>query len=390
MPSEANVSVLGANNRAFAFDLYHQLASAQPDKNLLFSPYSISTALAMAYAGARGTTASEMKATLHFELEDAPLHEAFNATDLRLRSRAQGQAGAAGTPFQLNVDNALWTQADGLIEPQFLDTLAVNYDAGAFSLDFLSDPEGSRQTINRWVDDRTHHLIAELLPASSITSLTRLVLTNTVYFDAGWQTPFTENLTADAPFTRLDSSTATVSMMRATLTIPSARGDGFQAIALPYSNSALRFIAILPDVGAHPKVEAALSGAWFDALHAGWADQQLSVSLPKLDYGAKTTLNEPMKKLGTNDAFSDATADFTGIARGPKLFISGIFHQASLRATESGTVASAATGVVIATRHATVMDAARIVFDRPFFLAIVDEPTGTILFLGRVLDPTVK
>ncbi|MDB4989932.1 MAG: peptidase, partial [Myxococcaceae bacterium] len=182
-PSTDHVSALGASNRAFAFDLYHQLALVSDGQNLLFSPLSISTALAMTYAGASGTTASEMKSALHFDLPQAQLHEAFNATDLALASRGRGLVGADGTPFRINVNNALWSQSNAQypVVPSFLDTLALDYGAGLFQLDFEHAPEAARGSINGWVAEKTEQLIPELLPAASVDSLTRFVLTNTVY-----------------------------------------------------------------------------------------------------------------------------------------------------------------------------------------------------------------
>lgn len=389
-PSTTNVAALGASNRAFAFDLYHQLAKAGDGKNLLFSPYSISTALAMTYAGARTSTASEMKTALHYDLDAPLLHEAFNATDLALTSRGMGQVGADGTPFRLNVDNSIWTQKspDYPVVPAFLDLLAVNYGAGLFQPDFKADPEGARGMINGWVSDRTQKLIPELLPAGSIDTGTRFVLTNTVYFNASWQKKFMAEQTLDAPFTKLDGSKVTASMMRETFSIPYAEGDGYRAVALPYASNELRFVAVLPNLGQHDKVEAALNGPWFDALTAAWSTKSVGLSLPKLDYSAKANLNEALQKLGMKAAFTDK-ADFSGMSAEPGLEITSVVHQAVIKVIENGTIATAATGVTVGTTGIMVTDQ-QIAFDRPFFLAIVDAPTGELLFVGRVLDPTAK
>ena len=389
-PSTANLSALGASNRAFAFDLYHQLSKNADGKNLLFSPYSISTALAMTYAGARGTTQSEMKTALHYDLEPGQLHEAFNAADLALASRGMGKAGADGTPFRLNVDNSIWSQKnpDYPVVPAFLDTLAVNYGAGLFQPDFKADPEGARGMINGWVSDRTQKLIPELLPQGSIDMGTRFVLTNTVYFNASWQKKFMPEKTSDAPFTKLDGSKVTASMMHEMFSMPYAEGDGYRAVALPYASNELSFVAVLPNQGQHDKVEAALSGPWFAALTAAWSNKSVELALPKLDYSAKANLNDALQALGMKAAFT-SSADLSGMSSEPGLEITSVVHQAVIKVIEDGTIAAAATGVVVGTTSVMQMDQ-QITFDRPFFIAIVDAPTGELLFVGRVLDPTGK
>lgn len=385
-PSTANVEALGSGNRAFAFDLYHQLRK-DADGNLVFSPYSISTALGMTYAGARGSTEAEMKATLHFTLDQPALHEAFNATDLALSSRGQGQAGADGTPFRLNVDNSLWAQANYPVVPAFLDTLALHYDAGVFLTDFAADPERSRQSINRWVDEKTEQLIPELLPTGSIDSSTVFVLTNTVYFNASWRTKFEKESTRAAPFTKPDGSQVSVSLMNAGLNgIPYAAGEGYRAIALPYASQELALIAILPDSGSFAAVEAKLGPAWFDALRASFKSTGVQVGFPKLDYKAHTSLKDQLTALGMRAAFENA--DFSGLT--PRsVVIDDVIHEAVIKIFEGGTIAAAATAVVIRETSAPLFEQT-ITFDRPFLYAIVDQPTGEILFLGRVLDPTAR
>ena len=386
-PSSTDVSALGANNRAFAFDLYHAVASDHANENLLFSPYSISSALAMTYEGARTQTASELKATLHFELERPALHEAFNATDLQLSSRGMGQAGADGTPFRLNVNNSIWAQRGYPVVPAYLDVLAVNYGAAVYLADFRSQPEAARTSINAWVSDKTEKLIPELLPVRSINSLTRFVLTNAVYFNASWQTKFDEKLTTAQPFTKLDGSQVSVQMMHATRLIPYAEGAGYRAIGLPYASDELSFIAVLPDAGAFQTVEATLTAAWFDELRAQLQGTSvyLDVGLPKLDYKTAASLRTTLSGLGMPTAFEGA-ADFSGMTSG-SVSIDDVIHQAVLKVFEGGTIAAAATAVIFADKSASGTDNV-VTFDRPFILAIVDEPTGAVLFLGRVLDPT--
>ncbi|MDB4989432.1 MAG: hypothetical protein JWN04_4610 [Myxococcaceae bacterium] len=383
-PSSTHVSALGADNRAFAFDMLHAIAADHPGENLLFSPYSISTALAMTYEGARGQTASEMQTTLHFELDKPALHEAFNATDLALSSRGQGQAGADGTPFRLNVDNSFWMQRDYPVLPAYLDVLAVNYGARVFLADFASDPEHARSAINQWVSDKTEKLIPELLPAGSIRADTPLVLTNTVYFNASWQTKFELDNTRAAPFTKLDGSQVSVSMMGMGRQLPYAEGAGWRAVALPYSSPGLQFVAVLPDAGHYQAVEDSLDAAWFDAMQAAAQARSVSVSLPKLDYQAHVSLKKELRSLGMSSAFG--AADFSGMTTSP-VAIDDVIHQAVIKVFEGGTIAAAATAVTIRDASIALFDE-NVTLDRPFLFAIFDQATGSLLFVGRVLDPT--
>ena len=385
-PSTANLGALGAGNRAFAFDLYHRLARDNPGKNLVFSPYSISTALGMTYAGARGATAAEMKSALHFDLAPAALHEAFNAADLALASRGKDQVGADGTPFRLNVNNALWAQRGLPLEQPFLDTLSTNYGGGLFEASFAEAPEVARHAINGWVEQKTEGLVPELLSSADITEETRLVLTNTVYFNASWQNEFDEEATRDAPFTKLDGTQKRVSMMHDTTYTPYARGANFQAIAMPYASNDLSFVAVLPNAGSFEAVESGMTQTWFDALRASLTVQGLRLGFPKLDYKAQAKLKPQLLALGMQTAFD--AANFSGLSSRP-LKIKDVVHEAVIKVFEGGTIAAASTAVIAVPRSARPSERV-VTFDRPFLYAIVDAPTGQILFLGRVLDPTAK
>ncbi len=384
-PSPANIAKLGEGNRVFAFDLYKQAASANAGANLVLSPYSVSTALAMTYAGARTATESEIKATLHFALEQAPLAEAFNATDLALQSRGQGLAGADDTPFQLNVGNSLWAQRGFPLVPAFLDTLAVNYGSGVFLTDFAKHPEASREAINDWVAEQTEDLITELLRADAVKSQTRMVLTNTVYFNASWREKFDPNFTKDGPFTKLDGTVVTAHLMNGLLPVLYAAGEDFQAVALPYSD-ALSMIAILPSEGRFTQLEDQLNGSWFDALTGRLRPSQAAVTMPKLDFKLHVSLKQALQALGMKAAFQGG-ADFSGMTT-ESVQIDDVIHESVIKVFEAGTIAAAATAVVIRAGSVNVAPP-KVVLDRPFLFAIWDNPTGTILFVGRVLDPSV-
>ncbi|MET0343865.1 MAG: serpin family protein [Polyangiales bacterium] len=383
-PDTGNVRALGSSNQAFAFDMYKQVAALNAGKNLVFSPYSISTALAMTYAGARGTTAQEMKSALHFDLEQPALHEAFNAAALGLAARGKGLTGADGTPFQLNVSNSIWQQRDYQAVPSFLDTLALHYDAPVYLTDFAGAPEPARSAINAWVGSKTENLIPSLLPPGSITSLTRFVLTNTVYFNASWKTKFEKGATRPAPFTRVDGTEVEVDTMHAGMSLPYARGSNYTAVALPYASEELSFLALLPDEGKLSEVEAGLNVAWFDALRGRLAPASVQLSFPKMDYQMHASLVAVLKGLGVRAAFEDA--DFSGMTSGT-VKITDVVHQAVIKVFEGGTIAAAATAVVASDDSEPQFDQT-VRLDRPFLYAIVDAPTGQVLFLGRVMDPT--
>ena len=251
----AETTELVAGNSAFAFDLYQALRQ-KSDGNLFYSPHSISLALAMTYAGSRGETEQQMAATLHYTLPQEQLHSAFNSLDTTLAGYSDPENEDA---FQLNIANAIWGQDGYEFLPHFLDTLAENYGAGLRTVDYINATEAARQTINDWVSDETEEKIQDLIPQGTLDSLVRLVLTNAIYFNGKWVLPFEENNTHDAPFTLLDGSTVTVPMMSQTENLKYGGGDGYQAVELPYRDSSLTMLFILPEIGRFEELEQALS-----------------------------------------------------------------------------------------------------------------------------------
>ena len=245
--SEADLALLVEGNCAFAFKLYQALR--EEEGNLFYSPHSISVALAMTYAGARGQTAQQMAAALQFLLEQERLHPAFNWLDVELAQRGEGAEGKDGEGFRLNIVNAIWGQKDYSFLPAFLDVLAENYGAGLRILDFTNETEKSRLAINQWVSDQTEGRIEDLIPQGAIDAWTRLVLTNAIYFNAAWEYPFDENVTADGPFYLLDGGQVTVPMMKQTESFGYTDGEGFQAVELPYDGGELSMVILIPETG---------------------------------------------------------------------------------------------------------------------------------------------
>jgi serpin B len=337
----------------------------------------------MTYAGASGETATQMADALHFSLPDDTLHAARNRLAIDLASRGQG-ASSDVQPFQLHDVDSIWSQ-DGLaLASPFLDTLAVNYDAGIYVLDFMHAAETSRSTINDWVADQTNDKIQNLLPEGSISSATKLVLANAIYFSAAWQTPFEASNTHDGTFTTANGA-KTVSMMHGGGDGAFGSADGYVAGSLPYDGGGLSMLIIEP-TGDFDAFEAGLDATKLAAITTTLHPADLVVTMPKFSMTAAESLKDTLKALGMTDAFSDL-ADFSGIDGVKDLEIDDVLHKAYIGVDEAGTEAAAATAVVIGPTSVEI-PSATLTVDHPFILAIRDNATGAILFLGRVVDPS--
>ena len=372
-------------NTAFAFEIFHEIVKG--DKNLFFSPYSISSALAMAYAGARGTTEAEMETTLHFGLGQAGIHPAFNRLDLELNGRGEIVPPYEGEGFQLNVINAVWGQQGHSFLSYYLDTLAVNYGAGLRLLDFLNEPDDSRLAINDWVSDQTNERIQDLLPAGSIDVDTRLVLTNAIYFNAPWLEPFNEERTEIDPFTCLDATTVETPMMHQQARFGYAKWEHGQAVELLYNGAELSMVILLPDAGQFQTFVDGLNAAQYEEIVISLSMREVDLRFPRFEFEHDVSLAEPLATLGMPTAFQPLAADFSGIDGTKDLFISDVLHKAFVSVDEEGTEAAAATAVIFV---GTGMPEppVTVTVDRPFLFVIRDIPTGTILFVGQVVEPT--
>ena len=284
--SEAEMTTLVGGNSGFAFDLYQELR--ETDGNLFYSPYSLSLALAMTYAGARGETEQQMADVLHFDLPQERLHPAFNSLDTELSNRGKDVTGKDKDSFRLKIVNALWGQKDYTFLDDFLGTLAENYGAGLRIVDFIKTPEESRITINNWVSDQTEGRIKDLIPQGQgiINKLTRLVLTNTIYFNAKWEYPFLEeSYTKNGPFHLLDGSEVTVPMMRSEVeSFGYAEGDGYQAVELPYEGSEFSMIVLLPQSGQFEILEESLDTRLVDTIVEGLDMAKVQLMMPRFKF----------------------------------------------------------------------------------------------------------
>jgi serpin B len=375
-------ALLVEGNTAFAFDLYQALR--EQDGNLFYSPYSISLALAMTYAGARGETAQQMADTLHFLLAQHRLHPAFNWLDAELASRTQGEEGE----FRLNIINAIWGQKDYEFLSGFLDVLAENYGAGLRILDFINETEETRRAINEWVSDQTEGCIKDLIPQGAIDTLTRLVLTNAIYFNAAWEDPFDEDMTSDGPFYLLGGGQVTVPMMEQAEYFGYAEGEGYQAVELPYDGGELSMVILLPASGNFSDFEEALHGEQVYDIISELQLTGVALTMPRFEFDSEFSLKDTLAGMGMPDAFVFPIADFSGMTGRIELFIWGVVHKAFVAVDTAGTEAAAATGGIVAPSPGPPESPVEVTIDRPFIFLIRDIETGAILFAGRVLNPS--
>jgi len=370
---------------AFAFDFYSQLREDrdQAGKNIFFSPFSISSALAMTYAGANGNTATQMAKAMHFDLKEQELHPAFSDLTEELNKRGKT------ANFQLAVANRLWGQKDYAFLQNFLEMNRLYYGAGIERVNFKKDPEACRKTINAWVEKKTQERIKDLIPRRALKDDTRLVLTNAIYFKADWQTQFKKNLTRDRDFELPAGKRVKVPTMNQTARFPYAQCDGFKALEMAYKGDELSMVALLPDrrssLGA---LEKKLSAETLEAAVKKLREQSVYVSLPKFETTLSLSLKKHLQAMGMTDAFVYGPADFSGMDGTRYLFISAIVHKAFVRVDEKGTEAAAATAVMMAGGARPRYE--RFAADRPFFFLIRDRKTGSILFMGRIMNPAGK
>ncbi|MGA2173462.1 MAG: serpin family protein [Verrucomicrobiota bacterium] len=382
----AQTKSLVEGNTAFALDLYARLSGAPG--NLFFSPYSISTALAMTYAGARGETETQMSRVLHFSKGEARLHSSFGELQRQLND-AQKQKG-----IQLDIANALWAQQGEPFLPAFLKIAKDDYQASVKQADFQTDADAVRREINRWVAQKTRDKIQDILPPGSVDSATALVLANAIYFKGLWGSPFEKAATSIQPFHLSASSHADALLMHRVGDVSYTGNDDFQAVELPYDGYELSMMILLPrQIDALGQLEKQLSPTFLARLDAQMPIQEVEIFLPKFKLESDFKLNDTLAKMGMPDAFIWRKADFSGLNGANDLFISGVFHKAWVEVTEGGTESAAATAVVMTRSTESVAKPPPPppppVFraDHPFLFLIRDTRSGSLLFVGRLADP---
>ncbi len=383
---EAADDVVSANT-LFAYDLYHTLNSDEQygGQNIFFSPYSISTALALTYEGAKGTTADEISSVFHFPKNDTVRQNGYQSLIAGLN-----RPDAA---YTLKTANALWAEETYSFLPAYSETAQKFYAAEVRNMDFITAPEESRQVINRWVEDQTEDRITDLIPERAIDPLTTLVITNAVYFKGTWVLQFDENKTQPAAFCTGQGVPATVDMMQRTdrdAHYAYAETDDLQILRMPYeheSGKALSMLVILSKGGDITLAETALGTQELADAIVEMESTQVKVFFPKFTLETAYRLPETFTKMGMPTAFGDE-ADFSGMDGTRDLFISDVIHKAFVEVSEEGTEAAAATGVIMDRVQAVESPVPVFRADHPFIFMITDDETGMLLFMGRVADPT--
>ncbi len=380
-------------NNEFALVLFAQLQGQEG--NLFFSPYSISTALAMAYTGARSETEIQMAKALHFPVITNPDKETSSSVvpDRQQFASAFGRIikdlnnrGEKGS-YELTVANALWGQQDYGFLTEYLELIKTNYDGQLNEADFLTAAESARKTINTWVEEKTKDKIKNLIAPGVLNSMTRLVLTNAIYFKGNWASQFETDRTKPAPFTLLSGDKIDVSMMNQTAEFSYMETEDFQGLELPYVDNELSMIILLPKandglIDFEKILTTENLSQWLGRLHK----RKVIVSIPKFKMTSHFALASVLKSMGMTDAFVPNAADFSGMNGKKDLFISAVIHKAYVDVNEEGTEAAAATGIVMGI---TSVGPRQPVFraDHPFLFLILDNQTGSILFIGRVMRP---
>ncbi len=375
--AQKNIEVLVRGNNEFAFDLYEKFRGGSD--NLFFSPYSISTALAMTFAGARGETQMQMSDTLNFKRNPDTIHETFGKLAARLKEGSQDGA------YQLDIANAIWAQKGFGFKKSFIETVVNNYAAIAKEADFVNAAEPTRKEINSWVEDKTNDKIQELIAKGILTRDTAMVLVNAIYFKGDWAEQFDKKFTRDADFWTTPDKKIRAKMMYKEHEFDYYDGDDLQAIELPYKGDDLSMVIVLPkEKDGLNDIEKEFAGN-FDNVLWELKRQKVRLFLPKFKLTTKFELSDTLAAMGMPLAFSNR-ADFSGMSESQKLFISNVIHKAFVAVDEEGTEAAAATGVVIGrTSVGPMIPVFRA--DYPFIFVIRDNASGSILFMGRVYDP---
>ena len=377
---ETDLAAVVRGNGAFALDLYSRLSSRSG--NLFFSPFSISTALAMTYGGAQSATAEEMAAALRFPFGQERLHPAFANLLRQVKSKSRG--------VELSLANGLWAERGYAFRESFKDLIKTHYGAELSELDFSTAASEACRIINEWVERQTAGKIRDLIGPRALGPLTRLVLANAIYFKGDWASPFQKERTKDAPFTVTPKQKVTVPMMCRLAEYSYLETDSFQALSFAYEGRHLAMVILLPrKVDGLPELEKSLTPGKLRLWLGGLRPRVVTAYLPRFRATSAFTLNEVLAEMGMRLAFEGSAADFSGMTSCERLFLSLVLHKAYVDVDEKGTEAAAATVMVEAGAAFRPLEVPIPVFraDHPFLFLIMDHRSGSILFLGRVTNP---
>jgi len=381
--AEEDVSSLVSGNNAFALNLYRKVR--KQDANLIFSPYSISLALAMTYAGARGETENEMSAVMNFSLEQPFLHPAFKSLDTRIKTNTRGEEIEDSSNFILRIVNSIWGQKGYEFLPEYLETLGKNYGSGLNLLDFRGKSEESRRAINDWVLEQTQGKIDELVGRGAIDASTRLVLTNAIYFKGRWKYPFEAFRTSEGLFRLSSGEEIFVPMMNRVMLIPYAQIGNCQAVELPYKTGDASMVILLPGFGECDDFVHTLDNEKLRTIVEALKLADVNLTMPRFEFKYNLALKQALVEMGMKNAFT-SNADFAGISPEGDLCLQDVLHKAFVAVDEEGTEAAAATAAIVGIKLFTPL-AVRLKIDRPFVFLICHQSTGSILFMGQVGNP---
>ena len=369
-------------NNAFAFDMYEKVAETNKG-NIFFSPNSISNAFAMCYGGASGSNEKEMAAAMHFAPNTPQFHKDFGAYNRLIEANADGNV-------KLSIANRLWgEQTYGFVE-DYLTLVDDAYDAPLDRVDFKGSPDAQRSAINSWVEDNTNNKIKDLLPAGSVTTDTRLVLANAIYFKGDWLYQFDEKDTKKKKFTLKSDANVNAEYMCSRGSLSYYENDLFKRVVLPYKGNKQSMVLVLPHkTTALEEVEKSMANDGFQTLIIGGFPEVI-LELPKFEMTLPLPLNGIMKSLGMREAFGQG-ADFSKMTTQNDIYISSAIHKAFIKIDEKGTEAAAATAIVMSTESVGPSQAPRpkeFKANRPFLFYIIDNETQAVLFMGRMMDPS--
>jgi serpin B len=374
---------IAAANNAFAFDMYSQLTQLEPEekKNVLFSPHSISAAMAICYEGAENTTKEQISNVFYFP---------SNKTVLKVRlERANDKINSPNNDYELQTANALWVQERYPVKEEYIFNVKNYYDGEVTNLDFVGKPDASRNTINKWVEARTNNKIKDLVPEGSITDDTRVIITNAIYFNGKWVYEFDKELTDKKTFYPANGEEISVDMMYMYSALNYGENSKAKIIELPYKGNDLSMYIVLPKDNDIEEFETDFTINDYTKLKNDMdSGEDVETSIPKFKFETKTELSGSLIEMGIVDAFNTNRANFSGISDSP-LAISRVIHQAFIDVQEEGTEAAAATMVEMDMGMSISWDSKPREFkaDHPFMFFIEDKRTGCILFMGKVEYP---
>ncbi len=379
--SKYTIESLAESNNLFAVDLFKQIQSKS--ENLIFSPYSIGTVLAMIYSGSGGKTAAEMSEVLYF-----PTQELLDPVESTMRESMQATDTMQGTDFRLA--NAIWAQEDFSFLPDYLARVEKYYDAPLSLMDFVetSNREESRKEINHWVEEKTNNRIQDLIQPGILDASTRLVLTNAIYFNGGWMFPFDTAATFPSLFHTSKQESIKTDFMHQTRSYPYYEDEEIQAISLPYKNKRMALMVILPkSIEGWRLISQVINYERINLVISGMGTREVQLALPKFRSELQINLRQELTSLGMGTAFN-RHADLSGMTGEENLYVDEVIHKAFIEVNEMGTEAAAATAAIIGLKSSLRDDPVRFNADHPFVFFLLDRQTGCIIFTGRLVKPS--